>query len=164
VKYVVAAGVLVVGALIAVVAVLALRPGLSSSAAKPDALQVAAASLKHAHEISLTRASPAVSTEVSRMDARRIATTEARFLGGELEDAHLVYFTDPHYGKRRGSGPVIPFYEHRLAWLVLFRHGTEVMLFGTEGAPAQTGQVGVAAFVDAKTGAFITAITVDDLP
>jgi hypothetical protein len=109
----------------------------------------------------VTRADPAVPPGVSRLDARKTATRESRFLGGDLEDAHLVYFTDPHFGKQRGSGPIIPFYEHRLSWIVLFRHGTELVL---GPGPGGTAQVGVAAFVDAKTGALITSVTIKDLP
>jgi hypothetical protein len=164
VKYAVAAGVLVMGALIALVAVIALRPG-SQSERKPEAFRVAAASLKDSYEISVIRANPSVPTGVSRADARKIATKESRFLGGHLEDAHLVYFTDPHYGKERGGRPIVPYFKHRLSWLVLFRHGTEVLIGGPPGVSAMpTAGVGVAAFVDAKTGAFLTTMTIDDLP
>jgi hypothetical protein len=165
VKYVAGAGLLIAGALITGLAFLALRPG-SLADRKPDALRVAAASLKDSYEITVTRANPAVPPGVGRLDALKTATRETRFLGGDLEDAHLVYFTDPHYGKQRGSAPVIPFYEHRLSWIVLFRHGAELV----SGAPAQGNHpllatsVGVAAFVDAKTGALLTSMTISDLP
>jgi hypothetical protein len=165
VKYVAVAGPLIAGALITGLAFLALRPG---SPARPDALRVAAASLKDSYEITVTRANPAVPPGVARLDALKTATRETRFLGGDLEDAHLVYFTDPHFGKQRGSAPVIPFYKHRLSWIVLFRHGRELMFGppaeGNQQVPAATVAVGVAAFVDAKTGALITAMTIDDLP
>jgi hypothetical protein len=169
VKYVVGAGAIVTGALIALVAVIALRPGSSSdhasSGRRPEAFRVAAASLKDSYEISVVRARPSAPTGVSRLEARRIATKESRMLGGELEDAHLVYFPDPHYGKERRGRPIVPFFKHRLSWLVLFRHGTEVLIGPPGGSGATpTAAVGVAAFVDAKTGAFLTTITINDLP
>jgi hypothetical protein len=103
---------------------------------------------------------------VSRLDARNTARRGTRFLGGDLEDAHLVYFADPYFGKQRGSAPIIPFYKHRLSWILLFRHGTEFV----SGAPGQGSHpllatsVGVAAFVDAKSGALLTSMTIGDLP
>jgi hypothetical protein len=166
VKYVAGAGLVITGALITGLAFLALRPG-SPADRKPDALRVAAASLKDSYEITVTRANPAVPPGVGRLDALKTATRETRFLGGDLEDAHLVYFTDPHYGKQRGSAPIIPFYKHRLTWIVLFRHATQWVSGPApekEGAPMLATQSGVAAFVDAKTGALITAMTIDDLP
>jgi len=161
VKYNAGAGLLIAGALITGLAFLALRPG-SAANRKPDALRVAAASLKHDYEITVTQANPAEPPGVSRLDALKTAKREARFLGGEVEDAHLVYFTDPHFGKQRGGAPVIPFYKHRLTWIVLFRHGTELSLGPGGGVGSQTA--GVAALVDAKTGALITVITTNDLP
>ena len=163
-KYVAGAALLGVGALIVGVAFVALRPD-SPTKQKPDALRAAAASLKDGYAITMTPANPATPTRVSRLEALMTATREARFLGGEREDAHLVYYTDRYYGKHRDSGPVVPFYNDHLSWLVLFRHGTEVLV-GPPGGGSNLvpAPVGVAAFVDAKSGALITVVTIDDLP
>jgi hypothetical protein len=135
----------------------------SSSGTRRDVLRDAAASLKSSYEITVTRAQPTPATPVSRAIAVEKAKRETKFFGGDLDSAHLVYFTDPNNGKRVSAGaPLIPFSDHRLVWLALFRHGTET--FEGSFGSANTTQVSVAAFVDASTGAFITAATFKDLP
>ena len=162
-KYIVGAGVLGAVVVIAAVALPELRPGASSGRAEPDTFRAAAASLRSGYEISVTRAEAA--TRVTRSEALATAKNESRFLGGDLEDAHLVYFTDPYYGKVRRGRPPKPFFKHRLSWLVLFRHGTQwVSGPMSTRPPSKPARVGVAAFVDATTGAFLTTMTIADLP
>ena len=131
----------------------------SSSGKRRGVLRDAAASLKSSYEITVTRPQPRLATPVSRSLAVERATRETKFLGGDLDSAHLVYFTDPTNGKRVSAGaPLIRFSDHRLVWLVLFRHATEIVSGPPPGSAATT-QVAVAAFVDAHSGAFINATT-----
>lgn len=127
----------------------------------------AAASLNSWYGMTVTDADAAINPPVSANTALDAAKAGTDFLDGQSPSASLVYFTDPTYGTLTSDADgasVIPFSDHRLTWLILFRHASEVPMGSEPGAGLVTQAVAVAAFIDANTGEYIKASTLNDLP
>jgi hypothetical protein len=138
--------------------------GAEGSTPVPSA---AVSELSSAYGITLVNTDPSEpNPPISASTALANAQQAASFLGGSSPSTHLVYFTDAQYGIESsdadGAVPV-PYSSNRLAWLVLFRHGAQPVMFGEEGAAFETETITAATFIDANSGEYIETVTLHDL-
>ena len=103
----------------------------------------------------------------ARVDAKRAIRAASGFGSEESASAYLVRYSDPNdceYASELDAGQpetaqCTPLTVDRLAWLVVFRD-VEAPIFGPPGRPGpDTYDATVAAFVDARSGREISAVT-----
>jgi hypothetical protein len=142
--------------------------GSATPAPEPTPADIQSALLES--QITVTDAPDSADTAIPEEKAVD-ATRTVPGAGGHEPSAYLVRFTDDVHGtlKSEDDGEIERTWVDRLAWLVVYRETTQP-IFGppprpgvdsTEGPTTYTSDL--AAFVDASTGEFLEAVTINGL-
>ena len=120
-----------------------------------------AATLHEFHAITLK---PAEAADLAAaVDPERAVRVGQRVGGGAVRDTpSLVRFTDHDYGEADDDAAFVlePIWSDKLAWLVVLQ-GAWVAQMGPVGSPGGFLERTLAVFVEAETGKFLIAMTVD---